>query len=368
METHNTNSLKSTPPAPLRILIAGGGTGGHLFPAIAIAEAFLARQPQTEALFVGTGNPFERSVLAKKGFEQARIKIEGIKGRGVWRQIRAVFRLPGAIVSSMRILLRFKPDLVIGVGSYSAGPVVAAAWLLRIKTVLHEQNMLPGITNRMLAPLAERIYVSFEHTGTYFDPRKIKLTGNPVRREILTCSNAEDRTGPKAPRAGQAFTILVIGGSQGAHSINMAVIDALSRLREKQRFHVIHQTGSQDEILVQQAYASQGVAARVQAFFDDIARQYQNADLIICRAGATTVAEITSIGKGIIFIPYPFAADDHQVLNARTLADAGAAEMILERDLDAEILAARIEHYASNPELLAQMESRSRGFRTPRGG
>lgn len=222
-----------------------------------------------------------------------------------------------------------------------------------IKIVLHEQNILPGITNRILSYLANRIYVSFKDTQANFNSRKVCVTGNPVRNEILCFAMEESEISDSVP--GKFFTIFVIGGSQGAHSINMAVVDALKFLKEKDAFFFIHQTGDVDEEEVKNAYREDGITGTVKSFFNDMGQQYRNADLVICRAGATTVAELTAIGKGALLIPYPFAADDHQVLNAKILSGAGAAEIILQKEVSGKSLAKKIEYYASNYKVLSNM-------------
>jgi UDP-N-acetylglucosamine--N-acetylmuramyl-(pentapeptide) pyrophosphoryl-undecaprenol N-acetylglucosamine transferase len=350
---------------PLRIVIAGGGTGGHLFPGIAMAQEFMTGNPNNRLLFVGTGKPFETTALSKAGFAHKRITSEGIKGRGLWNQTKSILKIPKGIFESVMILKRFRPDLVIGVGGYSAGPLVAGAWLLGIKIVLHEQNILPGITNRILSRLADRIYVSFDDIPTGFNPKKVLYTGNPVRREILQFAKNQKVGEIDDSTQQRHFAILILGGSQGAHSINMALLDAIDKIKDKDKIFFIHQTGLNDETIVKNAYELYGVSCRVQAFFNDMARQYQKADLVICRAGATTVAEIKAVGKGAIFIPFPFAADNHQVLNARSLEKAGAAEMILEKDLNGNALAERINFYASSPDTLRQMASRARDLSRP---
>jgi len=333
---------------PLNVIIAGGGTGGHLFPGIAIAQAFAAQDPRNRIVFVSTGNALEKSILSRKGFELRQIRVEGFMQRGFVDQVKALLKIPVGIFQSIRIIRKFRPGLVMGVGGYAAGPVAAAAWLLGVKVVLHEQNLLPGLTNRMLAGIADRIYVSFENPPAIFSPAKTKVTGNPVRSEIL-------RTAGRERDKGQAFTVLVIGGSQGAHSINMAVADALRHIPDPGRFFFIHQTGAKDLDRVTQAYQENGVPGKVRAFFSDMAEPYMLADLIVCRAGATTVAEVTALGKAVIFIPFPFAAGNHQVLNARMLSDAGAAETIPEDDLDGRLLAQKIRYYEKHPQQLARM-------------
>ena len=250
-----------------RLLIAGGGTGGHLFPGIAIAREFMARNAQNVVLFVSTGNPFERKSLSRAGFTLETVSVAGIKGRGIWQKLKSLALIPLGIVQSVGIIRNFKPDLVLGVGSYAAGPVVLMAWMTGIPVVLHEQNILPGITNRVLARFARRIYVSFENTAGRFDTAKVQLTGNPVRREILQPSAAEDREDEGRPEQAPVLNILIAGGSQGAHAINMAVVDALRLIRQKERLKVVHQTGTADEGHVREAYATQGINAVVSAFF-----------------------------------------------------------------------------------------------------
>lgn len=342
---------------PLRVIIAGGGTGGHLFPGIAVAEEFRSRHPRHRVLFVSRGNDFERSALTRAGFPLEAIRVEGLKGRGVWNQLRALYHLPRAVLQSARIVRAFGPDLVIGLGSYAAAPVIMAAWLRRRPVALCEQNTLPGIANRGLAPLADRIYTAFERTGGGFNSRKVLWTGNPLRREIVQAA-AELHRDTAAPR-GEKFTVLVIGGSQGAHGINVAVADALGRLHPRERFDFVHQTGTADEAMACAAYDRAEITGRVQAFYDDMAAQYRRADLVICRAGATTVAEITALGKAAIFIPFPHAADDHQRLNARCLVATGAAEMIAEAELNGALLAGRIAFFASHPEALRGLAEKS---------
>jgi UDP-N-acetylglucosamine--N-acetylmuramyl-(pentapeptide) pyrophosphoryl-undecaprenol N-acetylglucosamine transferase len=339
-------------PRALRVVIAGGGTGGHLFPGLAIAQEFMARNERSTVLFVSTGNPLERLVLSETHFKLKTITAEGIKGRGLWNQAKSSLKIPRGIVESVRILKDYQPDLTVGLGSYSAGPVVVGAWLMRTKIVLHEQNILPGITNRILARFADRIYVSFNDTMKRFDPQKIRLTGNPVRKELLNHQN-------DVAADSKSFCVLIIGGSQGAHRINMTVVEALSHLAQRERLYFIHQTGAADEQTVTAAYQREGIAARVQSFFRHMAPLYKQADLMICRAGATTVAEVTAVGKAVIFIPFPFAADNHQALNADTLAKEGAAEMILEKDLNARDLGQKIDYYASHPEALEAMAAKA---------
>lgn len=351
------------PPA---ILIAGGGTGGHLFPGIAIAESLLEKDKNTRILFVSAGNDFEKAVLSEKGFSLKAIDVQGIKGRGPVAKLKSLFKIPKAIVRSISIIKDFRPCLVMGMGSYSSGPVAIAAWILGVGIVLHEQNLRPGITNRMLSRIADRIYVSFPGTSAILDTDKSRMVGNPVRREILETARALSGNDKHSNHSGgKPMTIVILGGSQGAHSINEAVMEALPYLSRKREYRFIHQTGKADEAVVRETYQRFGISGTVQAFFHDMASLYSEADLLICRAGATTVAEVTSIGKGVIFIPYPFAADNHQVLNAKALVDEGAAEIILEAALSGEKLAETIDTLAGEPERIHVMEKKSRMFGRP---
>ncbi len=348
----------------LKIVIAGGGTGGHLFPGIAIAKEFMARNSATRVIFISAGNQLERTVLSKAGFDLRSIQVAGIKGRGVWNQINSVLKIPGAILAAMGLLKNFSPDLTVGLGSYSAGPVVTGAWLMRIPIVIHEQNILPGITNRILSRFADRIYISFENTKSSLNPHKVHWTGNPVRPELLECAVGPPEATAQETRPDR-FTVLIIGGSQGAHRINRVMIAALGHLQNTERLHVVHQTGEADEANVKDAYRENNVSAQAQSFFDNMAEQYRQADLIICRAGATTVAEITALGKAAIFIPFPYAADNHQMLNAADLASDGAAEIIVEKELTGELLSEKIEHYMHHRDALEKMATRARRYGKP---
>jgi UDP-N-acetylglucosamine--N-acetylmuramyl-(pentapeptide) pyrophosphoryl-undecaprenol N-acetylglucosamine transferase len=340
--------------------VAGGGTGGHLFPGIAIAQAFKARHPDNSVLFVNAGRPLETRVLADLGWSQRSICIEGIKGRGRWAQFKAALKVPGAIWSAYRILKVFQADVVLSVGGYSAGPVAVAAVLSGTTTVLHEQNQLPGVTNRILGRLVHRIYLSFEQSRPFFDAAKIRVCGNPVRDEILSLA---DRPGDTPPE--KIFTVLIVGGSQGAHAINEAVADALHEFKDMEDIQFVHQTGPEDEARIRAAYSQFGIPAQVSSFFSDMAEQYQQADMLICRSGATTVAEITVLGKAAVFVPFPFAADDHQTKNAQALVASGAAEMIPQDELSGSAVAKLIKGFKENRVLLTEMAAKARALGKP---
>jgi UDP-N-acetylglucosamine--N-acetylmuramyl-(pentapeptide) pyrophosphoryl-undecaprenol N-acetylglucosamine transferase len=317
-------------------------------------------------LFVTSGKKIEETVLAKTVFEKKLISVEGIKGEGIFAKLASMCRLPKGMIDALRLLIEFKPDIVIGMGAYSAGPVISGAWMLRIHRVIHEQNSIPGLTNRLLSGIAEKIYVSFPDTGFKSSVKhKIDFTGNPVRTEILASErmNAERAVNPEAQQ--RLFNILILGGSQGAHSINMAVIDSVTYLKKPGKFRFVHQTGIKDADEVRKVYQQLKVASVVAPFFEDMADRYREADLVICRSGATTVAELTVTGKAAVFIPFPFATDDHQVINAQALVEEGAAEMILEKDLTGKMLAEKITYYAENPGIKEKMGARIQKFGHP---
>lgn len=342
------------------IVITGGGTGGHLFPGIAIARAFQRRNAESVILFIGTGRELERRVVGASGYRHAVIAVRGLKGLGLFRQLRALTALPGALLQAGAHLWRFRPEAVIGVGGYAAGPVCLAAWLMRIPVCLQEQNSLPGITNRLLARLSRRIYIAFEASRAHFPADKVRLTGNPVREAIVALGQ-----GSAVPEPARPFTVLVAGGSQGARSINTAVIEMLPHVDDPGSLQWIHQCGSDDLDRVRGAYEGAGLAARVAAFFTDMEQQYARADLVVCRAGATTVAELTCIGKPAIFIPFPYAADNHQEINARAVADAEAAEIIREAELDGARLWRQIRRLRDDPARRAAMAQRARAMGRP---
>jgi UDP-N-acetylglucosamine--N-acetylmuramyl-(pentapeptide) pyrophosphoryl-undecaprenol N-acetylglucosamine transferase len=350
------------PDKGLGLVIAGGGTGGHLFPGIAVAQEFAQRETSNRVLFINAGRSLEKRVLSDLGWPSQTIAIEGIKGRGRWRQLVAASKIPKATWQSGRILKQFAADAVLGVGGYSAGPVVFAARYSGIVTALHEQNQLPGVTNRILGRMVDRIYLSFDQSKAHFAGAAVQITGNPVRDEIIALAGRSKRRGDVSE---QIFNILVIGGSQGAHAINMAMIEAMPLLTQKQNVRITHQTGDQDRVAVKRAYEQMQIPAVVQPFFTDMADRYRRSDLIVCRAGATTVAEITVIGKAAFFIPFPYAADDHQTRNAQALVDAGAAEMIAQSELSGQVLAGVIDKLAKDRRQLTLMENNARALGRP---
>jgi UDP-N-acetylglucosamine--N-acetylmuramyl-(pentapeptide) pyrophosphoryl-undecaprenol N-acetylglucosamine transferase len=335
----------------MRCVIAGGGTGGHLFPGLAVAEAFVEREPGNEILFIGTERGIEARVLPGGKFPLEMIQAMPIKGRSLTGKLKAFWNLPKAVSEAVSILRRFNPQIVLGVGGYASGPALVAAFLLGTKRAIHEQNVIPGMTNRALRWISQRIFVSFEETRRYFPGDKTVVTGNPVRQEIAA-RLLEGRANGKREK-GDRFTLLIFGGSAGAHRINEAMMEALDHFREvKASLRVIHQTGREDVDLVSGKYREKGFDALVRPFFEDMAANYRLADLIICRAGASTIAELAVGGMPAILIPYPYAAHGHQLINAQKLSETGAARMIRDEELNGAALARSVLHlYAHHEEL-----------------
>lgn len=308
-----------------KLIIAGGGTGGHIFPAIAIADAW--ENSGGDLLFVGTPHGMESRLLPQRGKRLELLTVGQIKGKGLAVRLRTLLGLPGALYSAWKIVRRYQPDVVLGMGGYVSAPTVVAARLLAIPTALHEQNARPGLTNRLLGKLVDRIFVSFAEAMPTFQPRqshnaptpstteRVLLTGNPVRTTLREESQNEAILSGNRP-----FRLLVFGGSQGAHIFSDLLPQTLQNIKESgMPVEIRHQVPHSDLASVQAAYEQRGITAIVAPFFQNMAVAYREADLVICRAGATTVAELAAVGKPALFIPYPFAADDHQTANARAM-------------------------------------------------
>ena len=346
----------------LRIVLTGGGTGGHLFPALALAEEFKARDKDCEILFIGSAAGIEKDVVPKYGYALEFVDVEGLKGKGLYNKVSAGLKAAKAVFAAKKILKPFRPDGVIGTGGYSSGPVVLAARFLGIKTAILEQNTIPGLTNRLLGRLVDRIYVAFEQTKKKFPGGRVILSGNPVRKEILEAGVVGQGAGVK----GKKFTILIFGGSQGAKAINTAFLDALEYLADiRDSIRIIHQTGDADYITVKETYERKGIKADVYRFIDDMAEAYSQADMVICRAGATSIAEITALGIASILIPYPFAANNHQEINAGCLADKGAAIMMRQGEIIGDALAVLIERFYKTPDELKKIRENAKALGRP---
>jgi UDP-N-acetylglucosamine--N-acetylmuramyl-(pentapeptide) pyrophosphoryl-undecaprenol N-acetylglucosamine transferase len=341
----------------MKMIIAGGGTGGHLFPGIAVADEFLAANPENEVLFVGTERGIEARLLPKLGYPLELISGSGIKGLGTLAKVQSGLRLLNGYAQSRKILKRFQPDLVLGVGGYASAPLLLAARGMGIRLFIHEQNATPGLANKILGRFAQIIFISMAESASQFPKESTLLTGNPIRKEILW------RFQERVRSVGGEFRVLVFGGSAGAHRINLALIEALPHLSgERENLVFTHQTGEKDLEEVRRGYQAQGFKATVSPFIEDMAAAYGAADLVVCRAGATTIAEVTACGKGCVFIPYPYAADDHQRKNAEALLAREAGFMILEEDLTGEALAELILSLKKDPQRLAQVERNARSL------
>ena len=341
----------------LRVVIAGGGTGGHLYPGIAVARELLRRRPDAVVTFAGTSRGIESRVVPREGFQLDLLRSAGLKATSLAARLRGLGLLPLSGVDAWRILSRRTPDVVIGVGGYSSGPVVLAAAVRGIPTMLLEQNAVPGLTNRLLARVVRAAAVTFESTVSFFGRRGF-VAGNPVRPEFFASVNGGARH-DGAPR------ILIFGGSQGAHAINMAMVAAAPRLAAAGGVDVTHQTGERDVDVVRRAYADAGLQARVEPFLFTMDREMTRADVIVCRAGATTIAELTAAGRAAILVPLPTAADDHQRKNAEVLAQAGAAELIEQKDLTGELLAERVLALARDATRRTAIAEAARRFAKP---
>lgn len=338
----------------MRVVIAGGGTGGHLFPGIAIAEEFLKRDSDTQVIFIGTEKGIENRLLGQLGYELRKIEIEGVKGRGIKALMKGVYQIPKSLWQSRRILKPFHPDVVVGVGGYASGPAVLAAYWMGIPTAVAEQNAIPGVTNRILGHFAEKIFVTYEQSRTFFPRIKVVYSGNPVRASLTSGS-------ARAKKEKHYRQLLIFGGSQGAEAINKSVMDMLPQLQGmKDKVRILHQTGQRQMEEMKRAYEQFGIQAEVTPFIVAMAEAYADADLIICRAGATSLAEITAAGKAAVLIPYPWAANDHQSKNAEALASEGAAVVIYERELSGAGLFSVVDALLRDEKKLRQMEENSR--------
>lgn len=334
----------------MRVLIAGGGTGGHLFPGIALAEEVVTRHPKNDVVFVGTDRGLEARVVPQNGFVFEAIKSRGLKGMGFVKLLIGLALLPVSFFSAFGLLRKYRPDVVVGVGGYSSGPVVLMAWLMRIPTAIQEQNALPGFTNKVLGKVVSAVFVAFDEALGFFDRKRSHALGNPIRRGLL-------ENFLRSKIAHEKFTLLIFGGSLGARGINHRVVEALPHLKDLAgEFSIVHQTGKNDLESVKKGYADAGFSADVREFIDDMATAYLGADLVLCRAGATTLSELTVCKKPAILVPFPFATDDHQAVNAKALVDAGAAVMFREAELTGEKLAAVIRELKNDPAKLHKME------------
>lgn len=339
----------------IRVIITGGGTGGHIFPGVAIIKA-LEDICDTEVLWIGTGRPIEMMALENTGWGHRILNVKPIMGMGISGTIMSLFNLPFNILSSAREIMRFNPHIVVGVGGYVAGPVILAAKILGKTTAIHEQNLKPGLSNRLSARFSDIIFTSFNETKDFFPDKNVILTGNPIRKEILACNNTKF-----FGSGSDFFKILVIGGSQGATGLNRLASSAMQILSNSAiKIEVIHQSGKNDQKELEEFYIKNNINARAHDFITDMGSAYNCADLVICRAGATTISEIAAVGKPAIFIPFPHSTSGHQDENAKKIQDAGAALFFRQDETGAVKLASEIESLINQPERLKNMSLRAR--------
>lgn len=332
-------------------MLTGGGTGGHLFPAVATAQQFQKQFPNTEVLFVGTNRKVDTGSLKNYGFDSRTIDCYGVKGKNPYQLLKAIVTLPRAYMQALKVIKEFKPDVIVGVGGYVTGPVISAAKSMGVPAVIHEQNSVPGLANRKLGAIVDTICLSLPGSGAQFNQNKVVYTGNPVRTDILDLARQKRKADSKKK------TILVLGGSQGAQAINELLPKAIGALESAliKELHIIHQTGEKDVEGVRREYATHNIEAQVEPFFRKMASVYREADLVVSRAGATTLAEISVLGKPAILIPYPYAADNHQEKNGDYYVQGGGAVQFIQKKLTAEKLGSAVATLLSDPEKLKKM-------------
>jgi len=338
----------------MRVLMAGGGTGGHVIPALAIAHELRA-QYGAEVAFVGTRRGIETRLVPNAGFTLHLVDVGALKGVSLLTRARTLLDLPRAIARSAQILSRDRTNVVIGVGGYASGPAMLAAAILGVKAIAFEPNVVPGFANRVVASTVAAAAVQFDDTCRYF--RNCYVTGVPVRHAFFEV--------PPKPAGGRP-TLLVFGGSQGAHSINQAMVGSLAALRARMpQIHIIHQTGEKDYDAVSAAYLDSGMSAEVSPFIDQMPETFARADVVVCRSGASTCAEITASGKPAVFVPFPRAADNHQLRNAEALARKGAALLLPENELTSDRLVETVSGLLGDPVRCRAMSHAARALAHP---
>lgn len=339
----------------MKLLIAGGGTGGHLFSGIAVAQEWKERGG--EVVFAGTARGLEKTLIPQYGFALELISVGSLKGRGIAHKLKTFLGLPVALVKGFFLLKKVKPDVVLGIGGYASGPVVMAAALKGTPTAIIDQNSVPGLTNRILGKRARKIFLNFEAASSYFKNRPVSVVGNPVIRTRRGSGKIEPKEGT---------TLLVCGGSQGAHVLNEKFLEAIILLKKEfPKIRVIHQTGPADAERTREILQKEGILAVVSPFFNDMEKQYRVATLVIARAGAGTLTELAAWGLPALLVPYPFAADDHQLKNALTFEEAGAAKIMIQKELTGEKLALEIGNLIKNPEKLKKMAEKALSLHKP---
>lgn len=350
-------------PASMRILMAAGGTGGHIFPALAVAKELRERnrrqtelsQPHPMIEFLGTGRGMESRLIPVAGFRLRVVAARGLKGISGWRRLVNLLVLARSVVETALVLREFQPDVVVGLGGYLAGPALLEAALKDIPTLLIEPNVVPGFTNKLLAPLVRAAAVGFEQAAAFYGP-KARVTGHAVRQAFYEVP-------PK--KHVPPFTVLILGGSQGAKAINGCVVETVSLLSSRADLSVVHQTGERDHKAVRAAYEGRGISGDIYAFIENVPEAFARADLVVSRAGAATVGELAAAGKASLLIPFPGATDHHQFENAKVLERAGAARVIDQRELTPERLAREVLELLAHPESLVSMEKAAKSLARP---
>lgn len=339
------------------MIVAGGGTGGHVYPGVAVAREVLRRDPESEVLFMGAEKGVEAKVIPMEGFRIETLDISGLKDKGVMGKIVSLGRLAGAVKKSLGVIKSFGPDVVLGVGGYASGPALIAALISGRPVALAEQNIRPGMTNRWMKRLARKAFVTWPSSEKYFPVGVASLTGNPIRPEFFTA---------KRKREDGRLWILVTGGSQGARSVNRAMAESVEALNEfADSVFVCHQTGLSGLDETKKAYAGAKFPWVVDAFFHDMPQRLADSDLVIARAGAGTIAEICAVGRAAVYVPYPYAADDHQTKNAEAMADAGAAVLIKDDELNGERIAEVVRKYLNDRRMLEDMGAKAKKMAKP---
>ena len=340
----------------MKLLIAGGGTGGHVFPALAIAQEWLSRGTEREVVLVGTERGIEMKLVPQAGLPLETLRVAGLKGKGGATLVRNLAMLAPAMLDARRVLRKHKPIAAFGVGGYAAGPMLLATWLSRVPNIIFEPNAEPGLTNKLLAKLSKRIATGYEISARAWGKKAI-VTGCPVRQDFFSIA-------PR--RLEKPFRLLVTGGSQGALPINRAFVDAMDRLAaRKNELSIVHQTGERDYNAVRTAYARREINAEVVPFLTNMAERFAWADVIVCRAGAITAAEIAAAGRAAIFIPFGAATDSHQLRNAQEMQRAGAGRLISEKELTAERLTTEIFSLIDQPEQIEKQSHAARSLARP---
>jgi UDP-N-acetylglucosamine--N-acetylmuramyl-(pentapeptide) pyrophosphoryl-undecaprenol N-acetylglucosamine transferase len=350
--------LRANAQAPaMKLLIAGGGTGGHVIPALAIAQEWLSRGKEREVVLVGTERGIEMKLVPQAGLPLETLRVAGLKGKGGVTLARNLAMLVPAMVDAWRVLRKHKPVAAFGVGGYAAGPMMLATWFSRVPNVIFEPNAEPGLTNKLLAKISKRIATGYEISAQAWG-KKAVVTGCPVRTEFFSIA-------PRRPE--KPFRLLVTGGSQGALPINRTFVDAMNQLAlRKDDLSIVHQTGERDYNAVRTVYARRGINAEVVPFLTNMAERFAWADVIVCRAGAITAAEIAAAGRAAIFIPFGAATDSHQLRNAQEMQCAGAGRLIIEKELTAERLTAEIFALIDQPEQIEKQSNAARSLARPK--